>query len=146
MCLNTVRSLRFSNARQFMVKYWDRRDVLSTFEKLCAKTFASRVASKGYPLPRHVDPAADLEVQSDHALQTKDGSRLSTKIPTFSRYIRIQRIFVGEDLKNWRNALRSVSKSAGVSYIPHVGAEDTGCKTMASTYDVWNACVWYVRV
>ena len=32
----------------------DRRDVLSTFEKLCAKTFASRVASKGYPLPRHV--------------------------------------------------------------------------------------------
>ena len=55
-------------------------------------------------------------------------------------------IFVGEDLKNWRTALRSVSKSAGVSYIPHVGAEDTGCKTMASTYDVWNACVWYVRV
>ena len=56
---------------------------------------------------------------------------------------RIQQLLVGDQLKKWRESLRSISSTPGTSYPAHLGAEDTGCKTLASTYDVWNCCVWY---
>ena len=110
------------------------RDLIADFEKASARIVAERAANV-CSHPRHL-VAKDFE-----ELQTRTGEALKKKMTSTSRHIKIQRLLIGEDLKQWRKYLES---SSSEKFVPHLGAEDTGCKTLASTFDVWNACVWYL--
>ena len=112
-----------------------KEDVMAQFER-CVSKRVSEIGVGNPTCPR-------LVLEEDlKELETRDCKPLISKIKTCSRHVRIQRLLVGDQLKKWRDALQSISAS-GTSYPAHLGAEDTGCKTLASTYDVWNCCVWY---
>ena len=108
--------------------------MVAKFEKASARIVAERAA-------RVCSQPRILLDRDFEELQTRTGEALKKKVSSTSRHVKIQRLLIGDDLKRWRECLKS---SSCKDFIPHLGAEDTGCKTLASTYDVWNASVWYL--